>query len=425
MCFKHGNMAVRGGALYYVIFVVFVLSAVTLMFIIHRSTKLRQLHTELDYFAKIDNLSSALTLCLSQPDVYQRSSAIDITLFEDSSSLVHIATEPHGLLEIITASTHYRGMLLRKSILCGKDPYKGDSIALYVPDQKQTLYASGDTRITGNAVIPVKGLQRASIEGRPLIKQNPVKGRISKSNSKLPDLSPTIIGKIKLIQNVDSIMKLATNINKLYQASVSNPYTEQPDWYCSESDYQISGIHAQGRIGFLSSGTILIRDDARLDGVLVSASKIIIEGGFTGSIQVFAKDSLVVGPGCKLKFPSVLCLSNDNVNPVYIGIGKSATIEGSVIVFQSNLSTRKPFLSVAEDALIIGQVYHKGLIELHGKIAGSLFCEGFYLKTKRAYYENHLLDNEIDFSKLPKHFVTVDIINGYNDQVIDYIESSL
>jgi len=36
-----------------------------------------------------------------------------------------------------------------------------------------------------------------------------------------------------------------------------------------------------------------------------------------------------------------------------------------------------------------------------------------------------LLDNEIDFLKLPRHFVSIDLINGYHDQLIDIVDQQL
>ena len=74
---------------------------------------------------------------------------------------------------------------------------------------------------------------------------------------------------------------------------------------------------------------------------------------------------------------------------------------------------------------IKGQVYHHGKVELLGNIYGSLYCEGFIRKTKRAYYENHLLDNVIDFKRLPVRFVGVDLFQGYDDQIIEELETNL
>jgi hypothetical protein len=178
-------------------------------------------------------------------------------------------------------------------------------------------------------------------------------------------------------------------------------------------------------VGFCSTGTILIQKDAILHGTLVTASRIIVEDGFCGEVQLFAQDSLVIGEDCNLRFPSVACLSSNNVSNLHMEIGEFSSIEGTVLVYQAQLAAQKPFLAVEEGVLIVGQVYHQGKINLLGAIHGSLYCETFYLKTDRAHYENHLLDNEIDFLKLPRLFVSIDLIHGYHDQIIDIVDQRL
>lgn len=418
------NKTVSGGALYYMIFVVFVLSAIVSLFLLQRGVRFKQIQQEIEYFTRIDDLHSALTLYLSKPEAYQQKPDLSMVLYEDTSRTVHIKKKSHGLLDLIKASNNYRGKQLSKTLLVGKNPFKGDSIVLWVPDNRQALYASGNTIINGNAVIPEKGLQRASIEGQPLRRANPVEGRISKSGSSLPKLALGIQEKLLAVQDFDSLLNISIDITQLYESSIYNPFSEEIVWYASEEDFLISGIVAEGRIGFISQGTILIRKDAHLKGVLVSASKIIVEEGFESEVQLFARDSLVIGKNCRLSFPSVVCISNENVNNIQVKVGQNTTIDGTVLLHQPNLSIKKPFLSLEEGSLIKGQVYHQGIIELQGKINGSLYCEGFYMKTKRAYYENHLLNNEIDFLKLSKLFVTIDLMHGYNDQIIDIVDSS-
>jgi len=422
---KNRNISLRGGALYYVIFVVFVLTAITTFYMMHRGAKVVQVRQELEYFTCVDDMNSALTLYLSAPDRYQNKAINSLPLFGDTSRRVQITQKPYGLLDLITAETNYRGKILSKTLLAGKDPYQSDSVALYVPDRQQILYASGKSSIQGNAVLPAKGIQSASIEGKPLQLAQPVSGSLSPSGDSLPSLAPSVIEKLNLIQNLDSLCSGATPISELYQASITNALSENIHWYGSDDDFQISGFEAKGGVGFCSSGTILIQKDAILRGTLVTASRIIVEDGFCGEVQLFAQDSLVIGKECLLRFPSVVCLSSNNVSNLHMEIKENSSIEGTVLVYQPQLAAQKPFLAVKEGVLIVGQVYHQGKINLLGTIHGSLYCETFYLKTDRAHYENHLLDNEIDFLKLPRLFVSIDLMHGYHDQIIDVVGQKL
>lgn len=425
MFFWIRNRAVAGGALYYVIFVTFVLSAIVSLFILNRGMRFRQIHTEIRYFERVEDLNSALTLYFTEPEKYQQSSVVSMHLFEDSTRRVELSRRHVGLLDLITVSCMYGGKELSKTIMAGMDPFLGDSVVLYVPDSRQALFASGNTIISGNAVLPVKGIQRASIDGKPLQRSKPVLGNISISSPTLPALSPWTSEKIECMLDLDSLLNFSDGLGSVLRSSIERTDMEEVQWYGSEGDYQISGIASSGPFGFVSKGTIHIRKDAQLDGCIVSAAQILVEEDFRGSVQLFARDSIVLGPRCQLRYPSVLCLYNDNVNPVYLEIGQYSVIDGLVLVSQKNLSTAKPLLRCGHGSLIRGQVYHQGTVELLGRIYGSLYCEGFYRKTKRAYYENHLLDNEINFHKLPPHFVFIDLLNGYNNQLIDVLSLSL
>ncbi len=139
--------AVPAGALYYVIFVVFVLSAIVSLFILQRGVSLRQVHQELRYYSRIDDLNSALTLYLADPKTYQKTAHTSMVLFDDSTRQVQIERNSHGILDMVTASNEYRGKTLSKTLLVGKDPFHGDSIALWVPDRRQAIYDIGLTAI--------------------------------------------------------------------------------------------------------------------------------------------------------------------------------------------------------------------------------------------------------------------------------------
>jgi len=422
---RNRHIYMKGGALYYVIFVVFVLTAISSLYLIHRGIKQRQVHHEIGYFTCMDDLNSALSFYLSEPEKYQHTPKCSIVLFEDSTRKVAISHKSYGLLDLVTAERNYAGKIFSKTVLAGKNPFHGDSLALYVPDRRQPLYASGNTRIAGNARLPAKGLERAAIEGKPLQSAEVIRGTMLTSGETLPRLATTVLNKLERLNNLDSLCQKAFPLSELCQSSLEVPLSEPLQWYGSEDDFQISGFSASGAIGFCSTGTIWIRNDAVIRGSLVAAKSIIIEEGFEGGVQLFAQDSLIIGTDCNLEFPSVISLSSEQVNKLYMNIGKSTTIEGTVVVHQPLLAAKKPLLVVDEEVLIRGQVYHQGRINLRGKIHGSLYCEEFYLKTQRAYYENHLLDNEIDFLKLPELFVSIDLIQGYHDQIIDVVDQSL
>jgi hypothetical protein len=280
------------------------------------------------------------------------------------------------------------------------------------------LYASGNTSINGNVKIPLKGIQKASIEGQVLRNEKIFSGINSTSSYELPVLPENIKRKIRKTQNIDSIF-ISDNITSLLVNNISNSFMDEALTFYSEGDYQMGDITANGKIGFFSKETIYLRNSCHLQDVIISGKNVIVEEGFTGNVQIFALDTIIIGKGSTLSFPSTLVLFNENVNPIYIEIGDSVIVNGTIIVNQENKSTKNPFLKVSDNALIRGQIYIRGTINLIGKIHGSLMCNDFFLSTKKAYYVDHLLDNEIDFFALPVMFCGIDFIKGYNDQIIE------
>ena len=62
------------------------------------------------------------------------------------------------------------------------------------------------------------------------------------------------------------------------------------------------------------------------------------------------------------------------------------------------------------------------MIELKGDVWGSVYCDKFILSTSSSVYENHLLDATIDFSRLSKHYVGINVLDdAANKKVIKWL----
>ena len=410
------SLKVKAGALYYVIFISFILSLCITSLLIWRYLNIRSIKTEIDYYQKKDDLKSALVLYLTYPEKYQKTDSTEIDVFEDSSSIVNIQRKSWGVLDVLKASTSYRDTVLSECVIAGNDLCNTDSIALWVPDKSQILYASGTTSITGNVRLSDKGIQKASIEGNVFKGEKIFSGRQMKSEPDLFQIAGYIKQKIESSMNLDSLKEISNREDE----PMPDNYNAPPYYYYFDDDIQISGFSAHGKIGILAKKSVYIRKDNKLDGVLVVADKINVEDGFSGKVQLFARDTLIIGANTNFKYPSFIVLYNQNVNPVYMEISDSTKINGDILVYQEEKSTKEPFLKIGKGALVRGQVYVKGTINLIGRINGSLYCNEFYLKTRKAFYINHLLDNQIDFDSLPAYYTGLDLIGGYDDQIIDF-----
>jgi hypothetical protein len=212
---------------------------------------------------------------------------------------------------------------------------------------------------------------------------------------------------------------------RFFQDILNNSFSEPTSWLTTKKDLILDGFRSNGNIGVISTDAVLVEPTCQLERTILSGSKIAIKDGFQGSVQLFARDSIIIGKNCNLLYPSVICINNENINNIYFEIGESSSIEGTIIVYQQYPAAEKPKLKIGKGCIIKGQIYHTGIIELNSEVHGSLWCEGLYLKTPRAFYHNHLLDNVIDFSLLPREMILIDFHNGHADQVIDFIDESI
>lgn len=415
------KMKIRAGALQYTVFLSFVVAALLLMFLLYRGMRMKYVESELAFYKKTSDLNSALTLYLTYPSRYQISDSVSIDIHGDSASIVHISRSSWGILDVVEAKISYRKTGIVKTVIIGKDPFRSDSLALILPDNSQPVYVSGNTIIAGNIKISDKGIQKASIEGKPLTTERIPDGRSIPGERNLFGLNKRLVNNIISWQNDTPHPARTIRLNAIDDPVMVHKNLSSPLAYVNNDSYQLSGLTTIGAIAFFSGGTIHVSKDAQLEGVIVSAGNVVIADGFEGSLQVICRDSIIVGKGCHLEYPSALVVYNEAVNPVYIEMGESSLLDGMIICMQTETSNRPPYLKIGENAGITGLVYHNGTIELLGKIFGSLACQSFYLQTRRAYYINHLLDNEINFLKLPRDFVGIDFKNGYNDQIIAII----
>jgi hypothetical protein len=118
--------------------------------------------------------------------------------------------------------------------------------------------------------------------------------------------------------------------------------------------------------------------------------------GFSGSLQAFAEDSLIIGESCEFNFPSAIGIFNQNINAVVLNIKKASKISGSVFICQRFNTIIPPIMVFEDEVKIHGQVYCPGVVEIYGNVIGNIYCHSFAVHTNSAYYENYLYNVTID-----------------------------
>jgi len=397
---------VKAGALLYAIFITFIISVLAGIFLLSVYYNQVQIAHLLKESELTDDISSAANIYLASKNF----SKTTIDLFEDGEHLVKVSTSKWGLFDIASFSSEWRHINISEKLLIGSNVPVDERISLYYSNASDKLTLCGNTLINGNVFVPNRNVERGYIEGKGYNKEELIYGQIGMAENYLPKLNSTIAdlfksfksGKFDLDFETFSFYNYIESADKI----VENSFDNQTMVLFSENDIKIEGS-LSGNIIIISKGDIDILNTANLHDVIVYGENIKIESGFTGSLQSFATNNIVLEDDCSVLHPSVLCISGkDDLN---ISIGKNSKIFGDVILLNTVESKNSKLLS-EKGSIMQGVIYSNCKVEPRGSVYGTLYCNNLELTTKSSTYSGYLMDAEIDVSKLSEVYIGSNIL---------------
>ena len=356
------------------------------------------------------NLSSAVNLLLTN----KTTSGIDtarISLFDGERDSIILIQKPWGIFDVGIACAFEQGDSLQHTFVIGRIPKDSERYALYLADEYRPLSISGDTRIQGDAYLPEAGIRKAYIENRAYASDEVIfDGEILHSTPTLPQLDAAIIARLLPYLQLDessSWRQDATDWFSKYTADlIYTPFAGSALLLHSQDSIAIDGQTIQGHVLLVSDRSITVTASAMLDNVLLFAPAIRFAEGFRGRVQAFARDSLLVGRNCELRYPSALGLINIPTDSVvyefqpFVQIDSASVVNGLVFSHYPGSEQLLAMIAIASGATIHGQVYADGLLELKGTVCGMTVCRRFSLQTPSSLYENFVLDGVMDYTGL-------------------------
>jgi hypothetical protein len=404
---------VKAGILYYSL-VVIILSASVISLVLLSSYYENRVITLITRQTEIErNVDSALNLFMEGFDIFKRNDSTTVNLFESVDNKVHLTKREWGNYLIVKASAKWKSESSSRIALIGTDLFSEEPVALFMPDDGRILSLNGNTRLIGNCYLPGKTARVSAIEGQQYKYKELVFGQIKASPHSLPSLNNSLLNFAdSIVSNGLPTSDSIISINAIDTGIVTNSFNNRTLIINAGTVKSLAGYSFSGNIIIWSTLPVTIDKSTKLEDVIVFAPQIRVKSGFKGAFQAFAVQSVKIDDNCDLCFPSQLCVihSEGKYNPsdsLIISLGQNSKLSGAAIIKTHGLTS---FIKIDKGASINGQIYCPGLIELSGEIIGSLFCKGFYLKTAKANYYNHLLNTSIDFNRLSKNFVGVDLI---------------
>ena len=172
----------------------------------------------------------------------------------------------------------------------------------------------------------------------------------------------------------------------------------------------------KGNFILTAPDSIYIRKNNILEDVVIMAPKIAIEEGFTGTIQVFAKESITIEKEVTLNYPSVVSLLNKEVDKkAFVKIKEDVKIAGVVLLFGNDLLHLENLsLEIEAKGIVMGTIYCSGSLSLKSDVYGSVIASKINHKVPSSTYSNTLVDVAIDINKKPSFFIDMPIFNNSN-----------
>ncbi len=415
----------NGGALYYVIFLLFLLTILLTSYILFIHYK-NILFTRQVAISQLDqNIESAIEFYQTNPEIIGEETESNLDIFKDFPSNITINQRLWGVYSLLRFEAKYKELKKSKFALFGNAYGSESPFALYMADKNRYLSVCGNSIIKGRCYLPKLGFRTSRMEG--ILFSGVIEKRddyILESNTTLPSPPEYLLNNAKsLIEgNVDGIGKNGDYLigkNELFNSFSDSLLVIN----AIDSIWRISNINILGQIVLHSYSIIEVDPSAILENAIVVARKIIVKNGFKGHLQLFASDSIIVENNVELNYPSNLCIVNNNASKSFLRIGYNSQVTGAVWQWNEvSNESYPPEMTIEKDAIIRGQVYCPGRLLHKGTVIGSLITNLFTLKTNYAYYENYMFNATIDAEKLPLTFACLPLIFEYKEkQFIDWL----
>lgn len=397
----------EGAALQMVIVISLVITIISgALLLLSYYKNMRYLH-----FAKQErlerNLKSAVALSLSK-DFMGQDSVFTGGVFSSDTAI--IKQEGWGLFQLIVINVFQSSDTLSKSYLIGNTLEKPNEV-LYIADEDRTLSISGNSKITGNAYLPKAGIRSAYVEGKYYEKNKPlIYGKQLTSERTIPKIDDGAYK--KLFNDLEALKETVTR--KIPDSSSRSFFSTAT--VIHDEVINIDQSYS-GKMIFLADSLVEVASDANLDNVIICAPVVRFLSRNQSSVQVFARDSVILEEGCKLSYPSAICLYREKADKNQfskIKLGNNSIFQGIILARGEDDNYLKYLVEIGKDCNIKGLVDIDGTFnyEIPASFETAVHAKRIVCKLKGLLYENYIIDLKLNIEARPVSFLG----SGITDQ---------
>ncbi|SNT13914.1 hypothetical protein SAMN05421640_2472 [Ekhidna lutea] len=373
---------VKAGALSFVVGISIVLSLLISGFILikiysDRESKLARIRQDL-----LINLNSGFELVKAKPEVIQNK-INELDLFGRGKDSIIIKSSPWGFTNVVQI-TAKRGKFFEQKEAFINKVNQFDESTMFLADHGEPLTLLGRSKIDGIIQVPGGRVSTSSIGDLYFTGTLPKESQTFRSNPTLPQIDQSLL---ENLTKFDSETVPIKEIQKNNEFSFKNNSALK----LHSIDPIILTQNFKGKIIIESESEIEVLLTSKLEDVILIAPKIVLQDFVSGSFQAIARDTILVGRGVKLNYPSALAVIGNNKG--YIDV-KSGYLEGSL--FMHNFKDGDLNLMRIQNTDIYGSIYTNGYLDFQGSLYGCVTSNKFVFSRFGEIRENTIYNAEIN-----------------------------
>lgn len=321
--------------------------------------------------------------------LYSRDSTLPYRWEEDSTVLlfgqreesrVRYSRQRWGMYEVVEVRNGRHGSVR----LLGKKAESPWQATLYVPENDRAFSLTGRTFVEGDVYLPRNGISYTQLRSEFFKGKALDKKQIKTSADQFPPLDE------ESLDVVNGLLDYTGEREWLENGTVLLRGFRDPVVQVEVGEY-LSGVRVSGPVILYASSMLFVEEDNSLENVIIVGDKVEFADGFSGCVQVFARDTILLGNQVCLKAGSGLYVRQEEEKGL-IRLGDNCEINGYVIAgAQVGDGERKQVLYYqSESSRVRGLLYVDGIAEVHGFVTGSLYARECYYFAPEGYYSGIL-----------------------------------
>ncbi|RUT71269.1 hypothetical protein D0817_05145 [Flavobacterium cupreum] len=401
---------IRSGALQFTVFISVLIALLLAGLILYAYTFIYMKEQSKGAIENIQFSDIGINALLQQKEFTTDTIPLDFIKKENQTVKIHLSQ--WGIFEKGISTSQFRKKKFTKTAIIGGLINSEESATLFLQESYNALTVVGNTAIRGIAYLPVQGVNSGYIGGHSYYGSHLIYGSIKKSTKELPQPRKQLLESVEYNLNQYKPLTEDDYISLEKSSKIINSFLLKTKAIYSQDPIILENKTITGNIIIKSETLIKIKRISQLKDVILIAPVIEIEDETIGTFQAIASKRITVGKTCKLSYPSALVLFQDNknnpdevsTNPMdnKIFIDTKSVVKGSICYFQTK--TKPDFqtqIVLEKEAIIKGQVYCNGNLEVKGTVSGSVITKQFLANESGSIFVNHIYNGTIENQNIP------------------------